>query len=145
MSIHQQIWKIQQGPQDSKRSVFIPVLKKDNVNFQTIGQLYSFHVLVRLCLESFKLGFSSTWTENFQMYKLDLEKAEELEIKLPAFTGSQRKQGNSRKASTSASLTTLKPLTVWITINCGKFFRRLGTPDHLPVSWETVWESRGSS
>ena len=60
MSIHQQIWKIQQGPQDSKRSVFIPVLKKDNVNFQTIGQLYSFHVLVRLCLESFKLGFSST-------------------------------------------------------------------------------------
>ena len=59
MSIHQQIWKIQQGPQDSKRSVFIPVLKKGN-NIQTIGQLYSFHILVRLCSESFKLGFSST-------------------------------------------------------------------------------------
>ena len=51
------------------------------------------------------------------MYKLDLEKAEEPEIKLPTFTGSQKKQGNSRKASTSASLTTLKPLNVWITTN----------------------------
>ena len=47
------------------------------------------------------------------MYKLDLEKAEEPEIKLPAFAGSYKKQENSRK--TSASLTTLKPLTVWIT------------------------------
>ena len=44
------------------------------------------------------------------MYKLDLEKAEELEIKLSKAVGSQVKQGNSRKTSTSASLTTLKPL-----------------------------------
>ena len=44
------------------------------------------------------------------MYKLGLEKAEEPEIKLPAFTGSQRKQRNFRKISTSASLTMLKPL-----------------------------------
>ena len=48
-------------------------------------------------------------------------KAEEPEIKLPTSTGSQRKQENARKASTLASLTTLKPLTVWITTNCGKF------------------------
>ena len=47
---------------------------------------------------------------NFQMYKLGLEKAEEPEIKLPTFTGSQRKKENSRKTSTSASLTMLKPL-----------------------------------
>ena len=46
-------------------------------------------------------------TENFQMYKLGLEQAEEPEIKLPAFVGSWRKQGNSRKTSTSVSLTTL--------------------------------------
>ena len=44
-----------------------------------------------------------------------LEKAEEPEIKLPTSAGSSKKQGNSRKTSTSASLTTLKPLTVWIT------------------------------
>ena len=64
------------------------------------------------------------------MFKLDLEKAEEPEIKLPTSVGSQRKQENSRKASTSASLTRLKPLTVWITSNCGKF-KEMGIPDHF--------------
>ena len=43
---------------------------------------------------------------------------------LPTSTGLQRKQGNSRKISTSASLSILKPLTVWITKNCGKFLKR---------------------
>ena len=56
---------------------------------------------------------------NFQMFKLVLEKAEEPEIKLPTFAVSEKKQDNSRKYSASTSLTTLKPLTVWITINCG--------------------------
>ena len=55
------------------------------------------------------------------MYKLDLEKAEEPEIKLPKAIGSLIKQENSKQASASASLTMLKPLTVWITANCGKF------------------------
>ena len=50
--------------------------------------------------------------------QLDLQKAEEEGIKLPASVGSLKKQGNSRKTSTSVSLTTLKPLTVWITANC---------------------------
>ena len=62
------------------------------------------------------------------MYKLGLEKAKEPEIKLLTLVGSQRKQGNSRKTSTS--LTTLKPLTVWITTNCGKFLE-MRIPDHL--------------
>ena len=52
------------------------------------------------------------------MYKLGFKEAKEPEIKLPTFFGSQRNQGNSRKAYTSASLTVLKPLTVWITTNC---------------------------
>jgi len=55
-------------------------------------------------------------TMNFQMFKPDLEKAEEPEIKLPTSTGSSKKQDSSRKTSTSA-LTTPKPLTVWITTN----------------------------
>ena len=59
-----------------------------------------------------------------------LEKAEEPEIKLPTFVESQRKQGNSRKTSTFASLTMLKPLTVWITISCGKFLE-MRIPDHI--------------
>ena len=62
---------------------------------------------------------------NFELpdVKLVLEKTEEPEIKLPTF-GSSKKQGSSRKSSTSALLTVTKPLTVWITINCGKFFKR---------------------
>ena len=58
------------------------------------------------------------------MFKLVLEKAEEPEIKLPASAGSSKKQESSRKTSISALLTMPKPLTVWITINCGKFFKR---------------------
>ena len=75
-----------------------------------------------------------TWTENFQMFKLDLEKTEEPKIKLPQFTGSSKKQQSPRKTSTSALLTILKTLTVWITINCGKYFKRWKhqtIPDHL--------------
>ena len=69
--------------------------------------------------------------QKFQMYKLDLEKAEEPETKLPTPIGSLKKQGTSRKVSTSASLTMLKPLTVWIKANCGKFLKELGISDHL--------------
>ena len=64
------------------------------------------------------------------MYKMVLEKAEQPEIKLPTSVGSQKKQENYRKTSTSASLTMLKPLTMWITTNCGKFLKRW-EPDHL--------------
>ena len=54
-------------------------------NVQITRQLYSFHMLGRLFSKSFKLGFSSMWIENFQMYKVGLEKAAEQEIKLPTF------------------------------------------------------------
>ena len=99
-------------------------------NVQTTVQLYSFHMLARLWSKSFKLGFSSTWTKNFHMYKLGLEKAEEPEIKLPAFAGSWRNQGNFRKTSISASLTILKPLTVWITTNW-KILKQMELPGHF--------------
>ena len=64
------------------------------------------------------------------MFKLDLEKAQEPEIKLPTFVGSLKKPENSRKTSISAFLTMPKPLTVWITTNCGKFCK-MGLSDHL--------------
>ena len=62
--------------------------------------------------------------QHHQMYRLGLEKAEEPEIKLSTFVGHWRKQRNSRKSSTSASLSTLKHLLVWITTNCAKFLKR---------------------
>ena len=60
---------------------------------------------------------------NFEMFKLDLEKAEEAEIKLPTSSGSLKKHKSSKKTSTSALLTMSKPLTVWITTNYGKFLK----------------------
>ena len=78
-------------------------------NVQTTIQLHSLHMLGRLCSKPFKLGFNRRWTKNFQMYKLGLEKEEQLEIKLSTFVGSWRNQGSSRKTS-SALLTMLKPL-----------------------------------
>ena len=68
---------------------------------------------------------------NFQMFKLVLEKAEEPEIKLPTSAESSKKRESSRKTSISALLTMPKPLTVWITIHCGRFWKRwMGIPDH---------------
>ena len=61
--------------------------------------------------------------------QLDLEKAEELEIKLPRSTGSSKKQESLRK--TSALLTMPKPLTVWITKKLWKILQEMGIPDHL--------------
>ena len=72
---------------------------------------------------------------NFQI-KLDLEKAEEPEIKLPTSTGSLKKQESSRKTSISALLSMPKPLTMWITINCGKFLKRWEYQTTLPAYWE---------
>ena len=73
---------------------------------------------------------------NCELSDVDLEKAEEPDIKLPTATGSSKMQESSRKISTSALLTMPKPLTVWITTNCGKFFKRLEYQSTLPASWE---------
>ena len=89
-SICQQIWKTQQWPQDWKRSVFIPMPKKGNAkNVPTTTQLQSLisHAS-KIMLKSSKLGFNSIWTKNFLMYKLDLEKVKEPEIKLSTSAGS---------------------------------------------------------
>ena len=93
-------------------------------NVQTTIQLYLSHTLVKKCSKFSKLGFNSMRTMNFQMFKLVLEKTEKTELKLPASAGSWKKQESSRKTSISALLTMPKPLTVWITANCGKFFKR---------------------
>ena len=100
------------------------------------AQLYSSHTLVKQCSKFSKPGFNSTWTMNFQVFKLDLGKAEEQHIKLSTAIGSYKKQKNYRKTSTSASLTMPKPLTMWITTNCRKF-KRWEYQTTWPASWET--------
>ena len=66
---------------------FQPQRKAMPKNAQTTAQLNSSHMLVKACSKFSKPGFNSPWTENFLMFKLDLEKAEEPEIKLPTLVG----------------------------------------------------------
>ena len=130
-SICQQIWKTQQWPQDWKSSVFIPIPKKGNAK-----ECSNNHTIVlishasKAMLKISKLGFNSTRAKNFQMFKLDLEKAEEPKIKLPKSVGSLKRQENSRKTSISAFLTMPMSLTVWSTTNW-KILKEMGIPDHL--------------
>ena len=136
-SVCQQIWKTQQWPQDWKRSVFIPIPKKGNAkgcsNYRTIEPIL--HTREEM-LKILQLGFNSMWTVNFQIFKLVLEKADKPEIELSTSVGSSKKQESSRKTSNSALLTMPKPLTVWITTNCGKFWKRWEYQTTWPASWE---------
>ena len=121
-SICQQIWKTQQWPQDWKRSVFMPISKKGNAkecsDYHTIALISH---ASKVMLKILQARLQQYVNMNFQMFKMVLEKAEEPEIKLPTSIESWKKQESSRKTSISALLTMPKPLTVWITINCGKF------------------------
>ena len=111
-------------------------------NTQTTAQLHSSHMLAKGCSKFSEPGFNNMWTGNFQMFKLVLEKAEEPEIKLPTSARSWKNQENSRKTSISALLTMPKPLTVWITINCGKFWKTWEYQTTWPASWDICTQVR---
>ena len=134
----------QQWPQDWKRSVFIPIPKKGNAkecsNYHKINSLFLYQHGNALNPSSQASEVHELITSR-QMYKLGLENAEEPEIKMSTFIGSQSKQRNFRKTYT-ASLTTLKPLTVWITTKW-KILRDGSTrPPYLPPK-VSVCRSRG--
>ena len=121
-SICQQIWKTQQWPQDWKRSVFVPIPKKGNAkegsNYHTIALIsHASKVMVKIL----QARLQQYVNHELPDVQAGFRKAEEPEIKLPTSAGSSKKQESFRKTSISASLTMPKPLTVWITINCGKF------------------------
>ena len=117
--------KTQQWPQDWKRSVFISVPKKGNAkewsNYCTIALISH---ASKAMLKILQARLQQYMNQELPDFKLDWEKAEEPEIKLPTSVGSSKKQESSRKASIPALLTMPKSLTVWITINCGKFWKR---------------------
>ena len=121
-SICQQIWKTQQWPQEWKRSGFIPIPKKDNAkecsNYRTIALISH---ASKVMLKILQARLQQYVNRELSDVQAGLEKEEEPEVKLPTSTGSWKKQESSIKTSISALLTMPKPLTVWITINCGKF------------------------
>ena len=105
-SLCQHIWKTQQWPQDWKRSVFMPIPNKGNAkersNYCTIALISH---TSKVMLKILQATLQQYVTMNFQMFKLDLKKAEEPNIKLPTSTGSLEKTESSRKTSISALLT----------------------------------------
>ena len=76
------------------------------------------------------------------MFKLALGKPEEPEIKLPTSAGWSKKEESSTKTYISALMTTQNPLTVWITITCGKFWKKWEYQTTWPASWETCMQVR---
>ena len=128
--------KLSSGHRTGKVPPFIPIPKKGNakecLNYHTIA-LISHASKVMLKIRQAK--FNSIWTKHFQMFKLDLEKAREPEIKLSTSVGSQKKQENSRKTSTIASLTRL---SLWLcgSKQTGKFLKRWDYQTTWPASWE---------
>ena len=138
-SLCQQIWKTLQWPQDWKRSIFIPTPKKGNAkehsNYHTIAVIsQASKVMLKILqarlqqyvnreLPDVQVGFRKGRGTCDQIGNIRwiIEKAREFQ----------------RKTCISASLTMLKPLIVWITTNCGKFFKRWEYQTTLPASWET--------
>ena len=138
-SICQQIRKTQQWPQDWKRSVFIPIPKKRNAkeysNYCTVSLISH---ASKAMLKIFQARLQHYMIQELSDIQLNLEKAEELQIKLPTSVGSQKKKESSRKTSNFASLIMLKPLTVWITTNCGNFFKRCEYQLSYFKSWKMM-------
>ena len=121
-SICQQIWKTQQWPQDWKRSVFILIPKKGNAkecsNYYTIALISH---TSKVMLKILQARLQQHVNRELPDVQAGFRKGRG---KLPTSAESSRKQERSRKTSTSALLTMLKPLTEWITTNCEKFLKR---------------------
>ena len=118
----QQIWKTQQWLQNWKRSVFISIPKKGNAtecsNYRTIALISH---ASKVMLKILQARLQQYVNHELPDVQAGFRKGREPETKLPTSAGSWKKQESSRKTSISALLTMPKPLTVWITINCGKF------------------------
>ena len=121
-SICQQIWKTQQWLQDMKRSVFIPIPKKGNAkecsNYHTIALISHASKVMLKILQARLQQYVNCELPDVQA---GFRKGRGTRDQLPTCAGSWKKQESSRKTSISALLTMPKPLTVWTTINCGKF------------------------
>ena len=124
-SICLQIWKTQQWSKDWKKSVFIPIPKKGNAkecsNYLTVALVsHASKVMLKI------LQVRPQWYVNreFPDVQAEFRKGRGTGGQIANIVESLKKQENSRKISTDASLTMLKPLTVWITTSCGKFLKR---------------------
>ena len=128
-----------------ERSIFIPIPKKGNAkecsNYCTIALISH---ASKVMLKILQARLQQYVIRELQMFKLDLEKAKEPEIKLPTSAGSLKKQESSRKSSTSGLLTMPKPLTVLITTNW-KILKEMGIQNHLTCLLRDLYASQEAS
>ena len=124
-SVCQHIWKTQQWPQDWKRSVFIPIPKKGNAkecsNHRTIALISHASIVMLKILQARLQQYMNHELPDVQA---GFRKGRGTRDQIANIHWIMEKQESSRKTSISALLTMPKPLTVWITKNCGKFFER---------------------
>ena len=134
-SICQQIWKTQQWPQGWKMSVFIPIPKKGNgkecSNYRTIALISHASKVMLKILQAKLQQYVNCELPDVQT---GFRKGRGIRDQIANIHWITDKTRECKKKSTPASLTTLKPLTVWITANCGKFFKRREYQITLPVS-----------
>ena len=145
-STWQEIWETQQWPQDWKRSVFIPIPKKGNAkecsNYRTVALIsHASNVILKIL----QARLQQYVNQKFPDVQAGFRKGRGTRDQIANTRWIIKKQGNSRKTSTSASLTMLKPLTVRITTNCRKFSRdgNIGPP-YVPPE-KPVCRSRSNS
>ena len=136
-SIWQQIWKTQQWPQDWKRSVFIPIPKKGNAkecsNYHTIALISH---ASKVMLKILQARLQQYVNRELPDVQAGFRKGRGTRDQIANIAGSWKKEESSRKTSISALLTMSKSLTVWITINCGKFWKRWEYQTTWPASWD---------
>ena len=142
-SICQQIWKTQHWPQDWKRSIFISTPKKGNdkecSNYCTIALIsHASKVMLKILQARFQQYMNCELSD----IQAGFRKSRGTRDQLATSTGSSEKQECSRKTSISALLTMPKPLTMWITVNSGKFWKRWECYTTWPASWETYMQVR---
>ena len=121
-AICQQIWKTQQWPQDWKRSVFIPIPKKSSAKECSIYRTIVLNSHAgKVVLKILQARLQQYVNRELPDVQAGFTKGRGTRDQIANICGSSKKEESSRKTSISALLTMPKPLTVWITINCGKF------------------------
>ena len=143
-SIYLQIWKTQQWPQDSKMSVLIPIPKKGNAKECTS---YHTNPLIshtsKAMLEILQARLQQYMNSELPVVQAGFRKGRGTRNQITNIHWIAKKKKKSfRKTPTSALLTMPKPLTVWITINCGKFWKRWEYQTTWPASQETYLQVR---
>ena len=142
-SICQQIWKTQLWPQDWKGSVFIPIPKKSNAK-----ECWNYHTVVLIsCASKLMLKILQARLQQYVNWECPdvpagFRKGRGTRDQIANIHWIIEKAKKLKKKKKSASLTTPKPLTMWITTNCGKFLKRWEYQTAWPVSWEACMHDK---